>query len=338
MTSTKENKKYMSWQPLVSIVTPSYNQVNYLGTTIQSVLGQDYPKIEYGVVDGGSNDGSVDLIKKYEKQVSWWVSEPDQGQSHAINKGITRSKGEVVGWLNSDDIYLPNAISQAIEYMERYQVDLVFGNAIIIDETGNPLGDLKFGDWGLEDFLRFRVICQPAVYMKRHVWDEVSGLDNDLHYMLDHQLWIKISSSFSVKFIPSYWAASRYHKLAKNVALAAGFSEDILRLLDWIKNDQTLRPFYNLDKNRIRGGAYRLSGRYLLDGDFPLKAFIDYCRAIRYWPAFALKHWRRILFSLVSMITPLKINQVSKLPLRSVPEEWGNLTNWPGINLFEDAP
>ncbi len=192
-------------------------------------------------------------------------------------------------WLNSDDIYLPNAVSQAIDCMERYQVDLVFGNAIIIDETGNPLGDLRFEDWGLEDFLRFRVICQPAVFMKRHVWDEVSGLDNDFHYMLDHQLWIKISHLFSVKFIPSFWAASRYHKQAKNVAQAAGFSEDILELLDWIKKDQALSKFYDQDQDHIRGGAYRLSGRYLLDGDFPFKALIDYCRAIRYWPVLCIK-------------------------------------------------
>jgi glycosyltransferase involved in cell wall biosynthesis len=323
----------MSWQPVVSIVTPSYNQANFLESTIRSVLRQDYPNMEFGIVDGGSEDASLEIIKKYEDQLSWWISEPDQGQSHAINKGIARTKGEVVAWLNSDDLYLPDAINNAVDFLERYNVDLVFGNAIIIDERGYPLNNLVFGDWGLEEFLRFRVICQPAVFMKRHVWDEVFGLNTDLHYMLDHQLWIKVSSKYSVKYIPSYWAASRYHKQAKNVALASGFAEDISQLLNWIKSDVVLAPNYLRDKNRIRGGAYRLRGRYLLDGDYPLKSFMNYCRAFWFWPTYTLIHWRRILFSFVSMITPLKSSMVRKLPQQEIKDEWGDLTSWPGINL-----
>jgi glycosyltransferase involved in cell wall biosynthesis len=328
----------MKQRPLVSIITPSYNQADFLEAAIQSVLGQDYPDIEYGIVDGGSDDGSVDVIKKYESQVNWWVSEPDEGQGYAINKGIARSSGEVVAWLNSDDLLLPQAISEAVDSLELYGADLVFGNAIIIDENGFPLNDLVFEDWGLEDLLRFRVICQPAVIMKRKVWEEVSGINTDLHYMLDHQLWIKIASKFSIKHVPSFWACSRYHTKAKNVALAAAFSKDTGKVLEWIKTDPILSPYYQMDKNHIRGGAYRLSGRYLLDGEYPAKALLDYCRAVWFWPSYALKHWRRILFSLISSITLIKISKFKKTPQKTINRDWGNLEDWPGIDLTEAGP
>ena len=206
----------MNQKPLVSIITPSYNQVDFLEKTILSVLGQDYPNLEYGIIDGGSEDGSVELIRKYDRELSWWVSEKDQGQGFAINKGIQRSKGEIVAWLNSDDLYLPGVISEAVAALQESGADLVFGNAIIIDENGYPLNDLVFDQWGLEDLLRFRVICQPAVFMTRRAWEAVSGLNTDLHFMLDHQLWIKVAAAFQLKYIPSFWAASRYHKEAKN--------------------------------------------------------------------------------------------------------------------------
>jgi glycosyltransferase involved in cell wall biosynthesis len=325
----------MSWQPLVSIVTPSYNQADFLGVAIQSVLNQDYPHLEYGIMDGGSTDDSLDVIREYQNQLSWWVSEKDKGQSHAINKGISRTKGEIIAWLNSDDLYLPDAISSAVSSMEKYGADLVFGNAIIINQAGQPLNDLIFNDWDIQDFLRFRVICQPAVVMKRKVWEAVSGLDTSLHYLMDHHLWIKVASKFSVKHIPSFWAASRFHAQAKNVAQAADFSNDIYNLLKWIKTDLTLSEYYFADKNRIRGGAYRLSGRYLLDGGYPIKALKDYSRGLWYWPAYTLKHWRRILFVLFSMLTSIESSDLQKSPLKEFNPAWGDLYNWPGINMGE---
>ena len=319
--------------PLVSIITPSYNQADFLEYTIQSVLKQDYLNLEYGIVDGGSADGSLDILKKYDPHLSWWISEPDQGQAQAINKGMARTSGNIIAWINSDDIYLPNAIKQAVKAIEEHEVDLVFGDAVTIDETGCPLNELMFSNWDLADLLRFRVICQPAVFMKRAVWEEVQGLSSDLHYMLDHQLWIKIASQFRVKHIPSFWAASRHHEQAKNVAFAAGFSAEILQLLTWIETEATLGTLFEEDQNRIKGGAYRLSARYLLDGDFPAKAFKHYCQAIRFWPSYALNHWRRMIFALISIATGIRISRFQRQSGSPHLADKEMLRDWPGLNF-----
>ncbi len=169
--------------------------------------------------------------------------------------------------------------------------------------------------------------------MKREVWEAVKGMSSDLHFMLDHQLWIKIASRFRVKHNPSFWAASRAHGQAKNVAFAADFSDEILELLSWIESDKNLTAAYKEDQNRIKGGAYRLSARYLLDGDFPAKAFWQYCLAIRFWPSYGLKHWRRVIFALVSMVTRIKIKSFKRRS--GVPHFSDNhrLKGWPGLNL-----
>ena len=132
-------------KPLVSIITPSFNQADYLEHTIRSVLEQDYPNIEYMVVDGGSTDGSVDIIKKYEKQLAWWVSEPDKGQSEAINKGFKRANGEIVAWLNSDDVYMPNAITRAVETLQANpEAAFVYANLHSINARGEHVNTIRY--------------------------------------------------------------------------------------------------------------------------------------------------------------------------------------------------
>ncbi len=160
----------MSSLPLVTIITPSFNQAAFLEQAICSVLGQDYPAIEYLVIDGGSNDGSREIIERYSDKLAWWVSEPDSGQAEAINKGFQRARGDFVAWLNSDDLYLPGAVSQAVQALNAEPgLGLVYGDAIAIDSSGKPLGRFDFDDWGLIDLVSFRIICQPAVFMRRSV-------------------------------------------------------------------------------------------------------------------------------------------------------------------------
>ncbi len=142
-------------QPLVSIITPSYNQAGFIEETIRSVLSQDYPRIEYIIIDGGSNDGSVEIIQRYASQasklsiplsglahsLSEWVSEPDQGQTDAINKGFARAQGDILAWLNSDDTYLPHAVAEAVDYLQTHpELGMVYGDANLIDQDGNIIG------------------------------------------------------------------------------------------------------------------------------------------------------------------------------------------------------
>jgi hypothetical protein len=288
--------------PTVSIITPSYNQARFIEQTIQSVLAQDYPSLEYIIVDGKSTDGSQEIIQRYADRLAWWVSEPDQGQADAINKGLSRASGEIVAWLNSDDLYLPGAVSAASQALEANpQAGMVFGNAITIDENGSAMNLLVFGDWGLQELMRFRIICQPAVFMRRRVLEQVGGLDPSYHFLLDHHLWIRLAQRAPVRHVPAAWAAARHHPAAKNVSQAAGFGQEAFRILNWMEDQPDLRRQLQADRRRIEAGAYRLNARYLLDGGQPRAAMRSYLQALWRSPRFALQHWRRMLYAVASL-------------------------------------
>ncbi len=291
-------------RPLVSIVTPSFNQAAYLESTIQSVLHQrgrgELFDLEYLIVDGNSTDGSQAIIQKYDSDLAWWVSEKDRGQAEAINKGLRRARGEVVAWLNSDDVYLPDAIAQTVRAFEQdANVGMVFGDAIAIDDQGQVFNRWSFGNWGLREFLRFRVICQPAVFLRRSVVEEVGYLDENYHYMLDHHLWIRVASHGAVRHIPYVWAAARQHEHAKNVAQAARFSEEIQQIYEWALTQPQLAHQIHADRRKVLGGMYRLRARYYLDGGQPQQALRYYGKAIYYDPLYALRHWHRMSYALL---------------------------------------
>src|SRR5512140_333329 len=156
---------------LVSIITPSYNQAAYLEQAICSVLDQDYAHIEYLVVDGGSTDGSVEIIQRYVSRLAWWCSEKDSGQAEAINKGMQRAHGEIVAWLNSDDLYLPGAVAAAVRtFAEHPQAALVYGDMRSVDGENRTINLQRYRQLSLADLLCFEIIGQPAVFMRREAF------------------------------------------------------------------------------------------------------------------------------------------------------------------------
>ena len=292
----------------VSIVTPSYNQADYLEQTIQSVLSQDYPHIEYIIIDGASTDRSVEIIRRYADRLAWWVSESDRGQAEAINKGMQRASGDVVAWLNSDDLYLPGAVSRAVKALAANPaLGFVYGDALNIDSQGKPLHPLVFGPWDLEEFIRFRIICQPAVFMRRSILEQAGFLDPAYHMMLDHHLWIRMAERSQVQYIGGVGgfaplAAARHHPQAKNASQPEKFAQETLRVLDWIAAQPDLQRRIARSRRQVHGGAYRLAARYLLDGGAYSSALAAYSRAFFAWPSYTLKHWRRILYAALYLV------------------------------------
>ena len=183
--------------PRVSVVTPSYNQAQYIEETIRSVLLQGYPNLEYILIDGGSTDGSVETIRRYEAWMTYWVSEKDRGMCHAINKGWTRATGEILAWLNSDDLYLPGGIYRAVLALEACNdCALVYGDGLRINESGRVLDLLKSAPLDIRLLLTGKSqygIPQPTVFMKRSAVEEVNGLDEAMVMAMDYDLWLKIA-------------------------------------------------------------------------------------------------------------------------------------------------
>jgi glycosyltransferase involved in cell wall biosynthesis len=274
---------------LVSIITPSFNQAAYLEQTMRSVLEQDYPHIEYSVVDGASTDTSVDIIRKYESKLTWWVSEKDGGQADAINKGFARATGEVIAWLNSDDYYLAGTVSAAVKIFEEHpEVVLVYGNMLAVDEYGKTFNTLNYKQLNLEDLLCFQIIGQPAVFMRRSALQAAGRLDPTFHFMLDHHLWIRIAQQGKILHVNQTWSAARYHAEAKNIAKAAEFGRDAFRILDWAKAQPELAPTLTRISRRATASAHRVNARYLLDGGRPASALSAWMRALFIHPPTAL--------------------------------------------------
>ena len=219
---------------MISIITPSYQQAKFLEATIQSVLAQDYPRVEYIIIDGGSTDGSVEIIQRYADRLAYWVSEPDQGQVDALNKGFARAQGDILTWLNSDDTYLSSqVISQAVALFTQYpQVDVITGCGVMMDQHGKWLRPFSVDPARISyPSLRCRnAILQPATFFRKSVLEK-NPLDPGLHYAFDWDFWIRLARDVNILAVPHVWAGYRWWGENKTARGASGRTREQVEVI-----------------------------------------------------------------------------------------------------------
>ncbi|MGE4342922.1 MAG: glycosyltransferase family 2 protein [Geoalkalibacter sp.] len=258
MTLSNADESFEDTFPRVSLVTPSYNAAAYLRAAIESVLGQDYPNIEYLVMDGGSTDGTVELLKHFDTKLRW-VSEKDDGQSDAIARGFEQTNGTILGWLNADDVLKPGAVRAAVDaFRANRQAALVYGNADFIDAEGRTLGPCTV----VESYSRFRLlhygdyIIQPAAFFSRQAYNDVGGLDKSLHWAMDWDLWIRLSQRNEVVYIDKDLASYRW--LGSNKTAEGGL--DRLNEVESVARRygcKGLPAYFRLEKARLLASQSR---------------------------------------------------------------------------------
>jgi glycosyltransferase involved in cell wall biosynthesis len=277
--------------PLVSIVTPGRNQGAFLEATLKSVLEQDYPAIEYVVIDGASSDGSPEIIRRYSDRLAYWVSEPDRGQSDAINKGWGHCTGEIFAWLNSDDLLLPGAVASAMRVLDAHpEVGVVYGDTHFIDAAGAPAGTPP----PRRDFEFERVligaenpIAQPSAFIRRRVLDEVGFLDPSLHYFMDWDLWLRIGARYPVMHVPELWSSYRLHPESKTVSRdhLSRMAEELERMYETFFASGRV-PAELLGRREEAFANVRFTAaNYALEGGSPGDARRLAARAVRDYPA-----------------------------------------------------
>lgn len=200
--------------PKISIITPSFNQGKYLEETILSVVNQNYPNLEYIIIDGGSTDDTLSIIKKHEKHIFYWVSEKDRGQSEAINKGFKVATGEIIAWLNSDDLYCNNTLEEISKvFTQNTDVDIVYGDVINFSESGQE--SYVRNQFELYDFFSRVSIHQPSVFWRRKIMDEMGLLNENLHYCMDYDFWMRLFLNYKSLKINMVLSRFREHCQSK---------------------------------------------------------------------------------------------------------------------------
>ena len=220
--------------PKISIVTPSYNQAQFIEETIRSVLLQGYPNLDYIVIDGGSTDGSIEIIRKYEKYLTYWISEKDRGQSHAINKGFAKSSGDILCWINSDDLLKPGALDFVGRSFANISIPAwLIGSSELVDSTGKLINLRISENVTLEGVLMWNEnwFAQQSTFWNRPMWNAVSELDESLHYAMDFALWLKMFGVADPLLTKELLSSYRYQENAKCLTQPSKALEEVQAIL-----------------------------------------------------------------------------------------------------------
>ncbi len=217
---------------MVSIVTPSFNSARFLRECIESVLAQDYPNIEYIVMDGGSTDETPAILERYLERIARIHSAPDFGQGQAINRGLAASQGDIVAFLNADDAYLPYAVGQAVRAFAAHPgAAVVYGNAYHVAADGTTVAPYPTEDFDRASLARSCYICQPAAFVRRQAFERAGALNPSLHYVLDYDLWLRLAAVGPFVRIEPFLAKSRVHSGSKSVSNRKAFYREIFSML-----------------------------------------------------------------------------------------------------------
>ena len=215
----------------ISIITPSFNQGQFIERTIQSVLSQDVKGMEYWVIDGGSTDETLQVLQRFEDRLQW-VSEPDKGQTDALNKGIMRSHGEIIGWLNSDDIYYPKALPRILHFFDEHpEVNVVYGKAHHIDADDGIIAAYPTQEWDYDALLKDCFICQPALFFRRDIIERYGLFDETLQYCMDYEYWLRVGGKEPFCHYPEFLAGSRLYEQNKTLGCRRQVREEILEMI-----------------------------------------------------------------------------------------------------------
>lgn len=301
-TETQEEKF-----PLVSIVTPSYNQGEFVRDTIESVLNQSYPNIEYYVIDGGSSDDTLEILKSYKDRLHW-ISESDRGQTNAINKGFARCQGEILAYLNSDDVLEPDAIEKVVRFFLTHPgIDLIYGDAYYIDKKGTITGLYHTDDYSFKRLMFDNCICQPATFWRKEIAERCGPFDERLHFGMDYEYWIRMDRRGGKLYhLPEILARSRLYPETKTLSAREKIYAEIFSICEQYSDTIDINYFYGLWNYRIwesDQGSYRWLR--LLPKSFVLAANFHWLwRYRRLWVS---KRGLRLLISQNPLIWQTKI-------------------------------
>lgn len=246
--------------PKISIITPSFNQGLYIEETIRSVLLQNYPNLEYIIIDGGSKDETISIIKKYEHWITYWFSEPDDGQSDAINKGLRYATGDIFNWINSDDVYLPNALLSIGYFFSNKDLNVLCGQEYLLYPNGQKI--LTTGTVicdTLEETIARGHIQQPPTFFRMHVVKQLGGVDTRLHFCMDAELWVNYLTHFGlagVKKVNLITNFFRMHKMSKTTNAKTVYFQDRFNILVSLFNSLQSVEVSKLIKNDINSNLY----------------------------------------------------------------------------------